>query len=565
MFLTPSAGGTNLPRFAITTSGNGNEQRINSSIAIPANTWTHVAVTLSGNTATLYINGVVAGTNANMTLKPASLGSTTQNYVGKSQFSGDPAMQGEVDDFRIYSRALSQAEVQSLAAINPAAYWKFDETEGTTAADSSGNGHTATLGTGTSHVAGVVGARAASFNGTSASVATVTGPVVNTAASFTVSAWVLPNSTSGYQTFVSNCGATIAGYFLQLRGDTGTFAFTVPDADSDNSVTIADSGVQPVVGQWYQLTGVANASANTISIYVNGVLENTASFSDWWSATGNTLIGHGFYNGAATDYVNGSVDNVQIFPVALSATQVLGLHEAAAFSFNEGSGTTTADATGHGNTLTLGSGVSWTTGRLGANALAFNGTSNATAAFATPVLNTAMPLSVSAWVYLNSASTTQTFASIEGGERPRVFPAIPQRHRPVRLHPPVGRQRNCPVLFGAIHERSEHGCLVQPDRRGRSGERSSPALRQWRSAGDAGLHRFVAGHRGDGTRRRRVQRFAGRYRQRRSGRRSLLRRGDQRQRGLCHRHGGSVHAERRYDDHGNHHLQQPFRRLHGGH
>ena len=158
MFLTASAAGTNLPRFAITTSGNGAgaEQQINSSIAIPANTWTHVAVTLSGNTATLYINGVVAGTNTNMTLQPASLGSTTQNFIGKSQFSGDPAMQGAVDDFRIYSRA-GAAEIQSLASMNPAGYWKFNQTEGTTAADSSGNGHTATLGTGTSWVGGPVG------------------------------------------------------------------------------------------------------------------------------------------------------------------------------------------------------------------------------------------------------------------------------------------------------------------------------------------------------------------------------------------------------------------------
>ena len=63
-----------------------------------------MAVTLSGTTATLYINGVVAGTNTNMTLNPASLGSTNQDYIGKSQFSGDPALNGSLDDFRDYIR-----------------------------------------------------------------------------------------------------------------------------------------------------------------------------------------------------------------------------------------------------------------------------------------------------------------------------------------------------------------------------------------------------------------------------------------------------------------------------
>jgi O-glycosyl hydrolase len=117
MFFTPKASDTSLPRFAITT-GSG-EQQINSSAAISSGTWTHVAITLSGNTATLYINGVVAGANTSMTLRPSSLGSTTQNYIGKSQFSADPTFKGAVDDFRIYERSLSASEVGTLANIPP--------------------------------------------------------------------------------------------------------------------------------------------------------------------------------------------------------------------------------------------------------------------------------------------------------------------------------------------------------------------------------------------------------------------------------------------------------------
>ncbi|MNC65700.1 hypothetical protein D3C75_1160160 [compost metagenome] len=48
-----------------------------------------------------------------MTLKPSSLGNTTQNYIGKSQY-GDPNLDGAVDDFIIYSRALSASEITSL-------------------------------------------------------------------------------------------------------------------------------------------------------------------------------------------------------------------------------------------------------------------------------------------------------------------------------------------------------------------------------------------------------------------------------------------------------------------
>jgi hypothetical protein len=76
----------------------------------------HVAVTKSGNTGTLYVNGSVVGTNNSMTLSPSSMGSTNQNWIGQSQYSADPYLDGQVDDFRIYNRALSSSEVNDLAS-----------------------------------------------------------------------------------------------------------------------------------------------------------------------------------------------------------------------------------------------------------------------------------------------------------------------------------------------------------------------------------------------------------------------------------------------------------------
>jgi hypothetical protein len=46
-------------------------------------------VTLNGNTGILYLNGVAQGTNASMTLRPATLGNTVNNYLGRSQWA-DP-------------------------------------------------------------------------------------------------------------------------------------------------------------------------------------------------------------------------------------------------------------------------------------------------------------------------------------------------------------------------------------------------------------------------------------------------------------------------------------------
>jgi hypothetical protein len=84
-----------------------------------------------------------------MTLNPSSLGVTNQNWIGHSQFPADPYLDGTVDDFNIYSRALSASEVATLASGQPGAGdvadYKFDETGGATALDSSGNGRNATI------------------------------------------------------------------------------------------------------------------------------------------------------------------------------------------------------------------------------------------------------------------------------------------------------------------------------------------------------------------------------------------------------------------------------------
>ncbi|MEV6236567.1 beta-L-arabinofuranosidase domain-containing protein [Lentzea sp. NPDC051838] len=109
-FLTPlsSAGGA---RFAITSGGAGAEQQINASAALPQGVWTHVAVTQSGDLGVLYVNGLEVARNSAMTSRVAN---TSQNWIGRSQYANDPYLDGAVDSFRVYGRALTAAEVANL-------------------------------------------------------------------------------------------------------------------------------------------------------------------------------------------------------------------------------------------------------------------------------------------------------------------------------------------------------------------------------------------------------------------------------------------------------------------
>lgn len=113
MFLTLTNGTQTV--FAITTNGSGGEQKITAPVVFKAGEWTHIAITKTGNTGIMYADGVEVGSNTSMTVSPFSLGETDKNYIAKSQYSADPYYSGGIDDFRIYSRALSAEEIAVMA------------------------------------------------------------------------------------------------------------------------------------------------------------------------------------------------------------------------------------------------------------------------------------------------------------------------------------------------------------------------------------------------------------------------------------------------------------------
>ncbi|HKI68642.1 MAG TPA: LamG domain-containing protein, partial [Verrucomicrobiae bacterium] len=116
--LTPQNGTTRTLRYAITTASNGGEQQINCNSTLTTGNWHQVAVTLSAITGILYLDGAPVGTNIAMTLNPSSLGRTSNNYLGKSQWP-DPYLDGQIDEFRIYSVALSASEIAATYALGP--------------------------------------------------------------------------------------------------------------------------------------------------------------------------------------------------------------------------------------------------------------------------------------------------------------------------------------------------------------------------------------------------------------------------------------------------------------
>ncbi len=90
------------------------QTRFAAALALPDG-WHHVAVVFdsAAMNVKIYQDGMVVASGAT-TVLPKDLGKTTQNWLGRSQFTADAHLTGSIDEFRIYNRALSAGEVLYL-------------------------------------------------------------------------------------------------------------------------------------------------------------------------------------------------------------------------------------------------------------------------------------------------------------------------------------------------------------------------------------------------------------------------------------------------------------------
>ncbi|MHC4641611.1 MAG: LamG domain-containing protein [Planctomycetota bacterium] len=105
-------GGKNIIKVGI-TSADGH-QLLESSGDVQTTEWQHLAMTWSsGDTVKLYVNGVEDWVEA---AKAGSLVGYTKLIIGKGgkDIGGDGSWDGLIDDVRIYSYSLSEAEVKTL-------------------------------------------------------------------------------------------------------------------------------------------------------------------------------------------------------------------------------------------------------------------------------------------------------------------------------------------------------------------------------------------------------------------------------------------------------------------
>lgn len=203
------------------------------------------------------------------------------------------------------------------------AYWKLDEISGRVAFDSSGHGLNGRSSTDPERVSGVRGTFVV-FDGKKEYVAVGRSTALRLAGSMTISAWI-NSSFFPYDdaAIVSQLHAG-SGYQLDTTIDKGarTIGFKLSSACGD---LMARYGATPlVVGTWYHVAGVYDASRRTLDVYLNGKLDNgpligpvtsTQHSSRWPAYIGrrSDLEGFGFA---------GLIRDVRIYSFALTNDEI---------------------------------------------------------------------------------------------------------------------------------------------------------------------------------------------------------------------------------------------------
>lgn len=149
------------------------------------------------------------------------------------------------------------------------------------------------------------------------------GAVLDTDKSFTVSAWVTTTDTSRFQAAVSQSGQHATAISLGLYG--GKWTVSAPSADSKSGVSwyTARSEAVPVANQWTHLAAVYDATAKTLTLYVNGTPSTPVTGVTLWAGRGTLNFGRTQLSDTAYgDGWKGSLDDIRVWDRAMGAADV---------------------------------------------------------------------------------------------------------------------------------------------------------------------------------------------------------------------------------------------------
>jgi hypothetical protein len=395
--------------------------------------WVHLAGVYDKATGTLwlYVNGTRKG-DGRLNQPWQGTGGLQIGRARDATGNVGQYFSGLVDDVRLYGGLLDDSRIGNLYNSYPvqcgtiadpkpcamptadAGRWRFDENTGTAVADSSGRGLAAATHGGADWTGGRIGA-AGRFDGTSGYAQTA-GPVLNTTAGFSLSAWVYAstNTVTANQVILAQSGSLASPFYLYHEAG-GRWAAAMADADTASPKLVTALSTERVwAGQWTHLGLVYNANLHQLRLYVNGRLSSAQTGVTAWDATGPLNMARGRWAGADGLYFQGGIDDVRAFSGALRDGEMSKVYDdtsavmAGNWTFDD---QTVRDSSWRANPTTASGPTSYVDGVRG-KALALAGTGAAAAQF--PAVLPPTSLTVSVWAKLTYEPAVQTVVAQDG-------------------------------------------------------------------------------------------------------------------------------------------------------
>jgi hypothetical protein len=304
-------------QYVFQNDGNGYHSTSTSSTA---GEWIFWTAQWDGSTLHLYKN---ASQESSVSISSNSTASK-DSWIGAHP-SGNDHFPGEICEVRVYDRALSASEIQTLYELGSAdtatpptdgvAYYKLDGDPNDTwnSNDGANNGAAFT----TDAIRKQSGEFVASENDyIDLGVLEVdTNPI-------TVSAWVKETTTRAEDgDGVSHCivGQGWGGDDEIILSDNGSWFFGFNDTNGNfHSVSTSESYIS---GEWIHLIGVFTGTE--LQLYVNGTLQDTTSANvTRTDSTKSAGIGARYDGNAWNNNMNGKIDDVRIYDYALTPGEV---------------------------------------------------------------------------------------------------------------------------------------------------------------------------------------------------------------------------------------------------
>ena len=273
------------------------------------------------------------GTQTSSTNTCSDFSSNTGNIRTGVGYNNDSTWTDNADGACSVSTRIYCVEQSNSVTVIPdglVGYWKLDETSGTTAADSSGNGNNGTWNSDDSPTSiksdsGKIGT-AISLDGTGDYVDIGTDSSLDISGDLTLSAWVYISSYSANNRFYvvgKNGDSTHRGYLLYVQND-GTVNGV--SYISNTQTLTSKSGI--TTGSWHHI--VYTRKSGEQIVYLDGTAGTpTTATGTFDTISGyNGAIGGGWNTNAMDDGTSdGKIDDVRIYNRALSADEITTLYQ----------------------------------------------------------------------------------------------------------------------------------------------------------------------------------------------------------------------------------------------